>query len=1182
MAMETSADIYHRARRVLVGAKMRQSKESWDELFHAADKDRSKTLDLKELTQATLPKQIFRICMTRFLVLLPFAICSAQFVCRDPGWSDDFCSPQGTNVSGCSGEGYGLLPRSPDWMQIRQRLIREIFGQEMLPRKSRPDSVTTKAVRHLFPDCLYAAWGSGNRSDCEKVINVTEIRWAMPARLKANYSMTLTSKVFLTLSTSGYAPNYDIWGAGQPADPQLPRKGKTLVLFHNGHGMSKGCPTYGDTDGSADWLNQMGFDVATVMMPFKDCNSDPHDPRSLHAWFQPFEDEGKPWVQYFLEPVINTINFAIDSLAYERIIMMGLSGGGWTTTLAAAVDPRIVLSIPIAGSLPCDFRHTSWDFEQFCSDRWAQIGNYTALYVLAALEKDRASVQMLHESDPCCFHACGRHSRIQDYNRFVNSAARGVFETVVTEGNLHQFNPREKVIAATLIGKIARKEEIKACDVQSPFNVLREKLRIPDTTLPDHEIQVVFCEIDIDKTGAISGPEFSRFVSRGPLNPEEEAKLFAVRVKRVHRNLRLGFRNYRTDDAAVRKLFDRIDRGGDGRISMHELMGFVREDLKLSRWDVFESEMKAFYKSMDDNGDGLDANELVKFIRHTRAANGKQHQRNQTGAYLGGPMAAVCQEAQRAEQRQEPLQAQRRFEEAAQLWSRICGREALAAEAWAEAGRLRLELGAPLDAVVACEHGLRLSARHWRLGFLSALALESIGLLSTAEERLQQAARLLTEVAAKEALSAVLEALRRVRARTAQLQAGEPQALMEEIQRMGSLLGDKEAGYWISSVGECSRSAEGQAELVQKGFLDSSQRDMKQPVAVARKASLVAMRRGGDVLFLFFLIAVGRTIYAKLEYFNPLSSVKDRTACAIVEDAEKRGLLKHGSTLIEATSGNTGIALAMLCAQRGYRCVIVLAESFSIERRKMMRFLGAKVVTTPKSAGGTGMVAKAKELAQKHGWFLCHQFENEANARFHYESTGHEILHDFQGERLDYFVAGYGTGGTFAGVGKAIREQRPSVKLCLAEPMESPMLRSGMATERHEDGSPVTSHPAFKIHPIQGWAPDFIPKIVEDAELSPGYDQVVPIPSSGSADMSRKLATTQGIFTGYSGGASVLAAVQVAQDAPEGSVVLTVVADTGERYLSTPLFSQVSADMNEEELEISRSTASFQLTVAPS
>ncbi|CAE7396377.1 cysK [Symbiodinium sp. CCMP2592] len=1190
MAMETSADISHRARRVLIGAKMRQSKESWDELFHAADKDRSKTLDLKELTQvACLPD--WRIGMTRFLVLLPL-FCSAQFICRDPGWSDDFCSPQGTNVSGCSSEGYGVLPKSPDWMQIRQRLIREMFGQEMLPRKSRPDSVTTKAVRHLFPDCLYAAWGSGNRSDCEKTINVTEILWTMPARLRANYSMTLTSKVFLTLSTSGYAPNYDIWGAGQPADPELPRRGKTLVLFHNGHGMSKGCPTYGDTDGSADWLNQMGFDVATIMMPFKDCNSDPHDPHSLHAWFQPFEDEGKPWVKYFLEPVINTINFAIDSLAYERIIMMGLSGGGWTTTLAAAVDPRIVLSIPIAGSLPCDFRHTSWDFEQYCSDRWAQIGNYTALYVLAALEKGRASVQMLHESDPCCFHACGRHSRIQDYNRFVNSAARGVFQTVVTEGNLHQFNPREKVIAATLIGKVSRKEEIKACDVQSPFNVLREKLRIPDTTLPDHEIQVVFCEIDLDKTGAISGPEFSKFVSRGPLNPEEEAKLFAVRVKRVHRNLRLGFRNYKTDDAAVRRLFDRIDRGGDGRISMHELMGFVREDLKLTKWDVFESEMKAFYKSMDDNGDGLDANELVKFIRHTRAANGKQNQRSQTGPYrrivtlVGGcrsrwphgrrvPGAsaalraqACLEEAQRAEQRQEPLQAQRRFEEAAQLWSRIGGREALAAEAWAEAGRLRLELGASLDAVVACEHGLRLSARHWRLGFLSALALESIGLLSTAEERLQQAARLLTEVAAKDALSAVLEALRRVRARTAQLQAGEPQALMEEIQRMGSLLGDKEAGYWISSVGECSRSAEGQAELVQKGFLDSSQRDVKQPVAVARKASLVAMRRC-LVSQLFphgrgaARVEDGRTIYAKLEYFNPLSSVKDRTACAIVEDAEKRGLLKHGSTLIEATSGNTGIALAMLCAQRGYRCVIVLAESFSIERRKMMRFLGAKVVTTPKSAGGTGMVAKAKELAEKHGWFLCHQFENEANARFHYDTTGREILHDFQGVRLDYFVAGYGTGGTFGGVGKAIREQRPSVKLCLAEPMESPMLRSGMATERREDGSPVTSHPAFKMHPIQGWAPDFIPKIVEDAELSPGYDQVVPIPSSGSADMSRRLATTQGIFTGYSGGASVLAAVQVAQDAPEGSVVLTVIADTGERYLSTPLFSQVSADMNE-------------------
>ncbi|CAE7395533.1 Egln3 [Symbiodinium sp. CCMP2456] len=219
------------------------------------------------------------------------------------------------------------------------------------------------------------------------------------------------------------------------------------------------------------------------------------------------------------------------------------------------------------------------------------------------------------------------------------------------------------------------------------------------------------------------------------------------------------------------------------------------------------------------------------------------HGRRVPGASAALRAQACLEEAQRAEQRQEPLQAQRRFEEAAQLWSRICGREALAAEAWAEAGRLRLELGAPLDAVVACEHGLRLSARHWRLGFLSALALESIGLLSTAEERLQQAARLLTtEVAAKEALSAVLEALRRVRARTAQLQAGEPQALMEEIQRMGSLLGDKEAGYWISSVGECSRSAEGQAELVHKGFLDSSQRDMKQPAAVARKASLVAMR----------------------------------------------------------------------------------------------------------------------------------------------------------------------------------------------------------------------------------------------------------------------------------------------------------------------------------------------------
>ncbi|CAE7692254.1 cysK [Symbiodinium pilosum] len=371
MALETSADISHRARRILIGAKMRQSKDSWDELFLSADKDRSKSLDLKELNQAS-----FQSSPT-----------GAQFTCEDRGWSDDVCKPKGTNVTG-----YGLLPPSPDWIAIRKREA----------------SKQIQAMRR-------------------------------------------------------------------------PQKGKTLVIFHNGHGMSKGCPTYGDTDGSVDWLNQMGFDVATIMMPFKDCNSNPSDPPSLHAWFKMFEDKKLPWLRYFLEPVINTINFAISSLSYERIIMMGLSGGGWTTTLAAAVDPRIVLSIPIAGSLPCDFRHTSWDFEQFCSDRWAQIGNYTALYVLAALESHRTSAQMLHEADPCCYHACGRHLRIQEYNQYVRSNVHGLFQTIVTQGNQHQVNPRDKAIAASLIEKIVRQEGIMATDLCSAFNLLSDET--PSTCL---------------------------------------------------------------------------------------------------------------------------------------------------------------------------------------------------------------------------------------------------------------------------------------------------------------------------------------------------------------------------------------------------------------------------------------------------------------------------------------------------------------------------------------------------------------------------------------------------------------------------------------------------------------------------------------------------------------------------
>mmetsp|Transcript_22788 Transcript_22788/g.72157 ORF Transcript_22788/g.72157 Transcript_22788/m.72157 type:complete len:367 (-) Transcript_22788:126-1226(-) len=321
----------------------------------------------------------------------------------------------------------------------------------------------------------------------------------------------------------------------------------------------------------------------------------------------------------------------------------------------------------------------------------------------------------------------------------------------------------------------------------------------------------------------------------------------------------------------------------------------------------------------------------------------------------------------------------------------------------------------------------------------------------------------------------------------------------------------------------------------------------------------------------------GRTIYAKLEYFNPLSSVKDRLALAVIEDAEAKGLLKPGDTIIEATSGNTGIAVAMLCAQRGYKCVICMAETFSIERRKLMRMLGAKVILTPKSGKGTGMVKKAAELAEQHKWFLCRQFENEANPAFHAATTGQEILSDFKGKRLDYFVLGYGTGGTYSGAGGAIKKARPDVKLCLAEPQAAGLVQSGVKTDRKPDGSAKDSHPAFNAHPIQGWTPDFIPKILEEGLGKSPHDEYIAIPGPAAIETAQKLAKTQGIFTGISGGGSVWAAIEMAKKAPEGSVLCCIVADTGERYLSTPLFEAIQADMNEEELEISRSTASFQL-----
>jgi len=316
----------------------------------------------------------------------------------------------------------------------------------------------------------------------------------------------------------------------------------------------------------------------------------------------------------------------------------------------------------------------------------------------------------------------------------------------------------------------------------------------------------------------------------------------------------------------------------------------------------------------------------------------------------------------------------------------------------------------------------------------------------------------------------------------------------------------------------------------------------------------------------------GRTIYTKCEFFNPCSSVKDRLALAIVEDAERRGVLKPGDTLIEASSGNTGVAIAMMAAQRGYGCVIVMAEPFSIERRKLMRFLGAKVIITPKAGKGIGMVKKAAELAAAHGWFLCHQFETVVNAKFHELTTGPEILADFKDQRLDYFVLGYGTGGTFAGASKAIKAARPDVKICLAEPDTAPLVQSGVKSERNPDGSASGSHPAFRAHPIQGWTPDFVPKVLEDGLATIPHDEYMAIPGPAALDTARRLATTQGILTGISGGGSMWAAIEMAKKAPEGSVLVCMLPDTGERYLSTPLFEGILAEMNLSEQEIFDST----------
>jgi len=321
-------------------------------------------------------------------------------------------------------------------------------------------------------------------------------------------------------------------------------------------------------------------------------------------------------------------------------------------------------------------------------------------------------------------------------------------------------------------------------------------------------------------------------------------------------------------------------------------------------------------------------------------------------------------------------------------------------------------------------------------------------------------------------------------------------------------------------------------------------------------------------------------LYVKAEFFNPAGSVKDRLAVSIIEEAERRGDLRPGQTVVEASSGNTGIGLAMVCAAKGYPLVVTMADSFSIERRKLMRFLGAKVVLTPRAEKGLGMYRKARELAEANGWFLARQFESDDNACAHENTTAQEILTDFAGDRLDYWVTGYGTGGTLTGVARALRRERPETRIVVSEPANAQVLGSGIPQARDASNAPAGSHSAFQSHPIQGWTPDFIPYVLQEAVDNRYYDQLMTVPGPDGMEWSRKLARQEGILTGISGGASFAVAMKVAEKAAPGSVILCMLPDTGERYLSSPLFEGIAEGMSEEEMALSRSTPGCQMPPA--
>ena len=349
---------------------------------------------------------------------------------------------------------------------------------------------------------------------------------------------------------------------------------------------------------------------------------------------------------------------------------------------------------------------------------------------------------------------------------------------------------------------------------------------------------------------------------------------------------------------------------------------------------------------------------------------------------------------------------------------------------------------------------------------------------------------------------------------------------------------------------------------------------------MARYDTITQAIGGTPLVKLNRLAPPGVNVYVKVESFNPLGSVKDRMALAIIEDAEQSGALQPGQTVVEATSGNTGIGLAMVCAEKGYPLVVTMAENFSIERRKMLRFLGAKIVLTPAAEKGTGMLAKAVELAEKHGWFLCRQFDNPANADVHTRTTAPEIIADMGEDRLDVFVTGFGTGGTLLGTARALKAHDPSIRIVAAEPDNSQVLGSGIRQQRGDDGEILGSHPYFRPHLMQGWSPDFVSRLTETAVEEKLVDEIVPVAGDDAIRLSCELAQKEGIFVGTSSGGTLAAALNIAQRSAAGTNIVCMLPDTGERYLSTPLFEHILEDMNEDEVALSKSTPGYRFDVS--